>query len=115
VQPLEHKTEMEYEDFMKLEMRVVKILNAEKVKKSNKLLKLRVKLGNETRQIVSGISQHYKPEDLMGKKVLMLINLKPRQIMGIESEGMILAALDDENRMSLLTPLNEIKEGAEVS
>ncbi|MDP8221384.1 MAG: methionine--tRNA ligase [Candidatus Stygibacter frigidus] len=112
---LEHKPEIEYDDFMKLEMRIVKILKAEKVKKSKKLLKLQVKIGSETREIVSGISQYYAPEDLIGKKVLMLINLKPRNIMGISSQGMILAAADDNNNLTLLTPMADIDDGSEVS
>jgi len=96
-------------------MRIVKILKAEKIKKSKKLLKLQVKIGSETREIVSGISQYYALEDLTGKKVLMLINLKPRNIMGISSQGMILAASDDNNNLTLLTPMADIDDGSEVS
>jgi methionyl-tRNA synthetase len=113
--PLEHKPEIEFEDFMKLEIRVVKILNAERINKSKKLLKLKVKIGNETREIVSGISQHYDPLQLKGKKVIMLLNLKPRKIMGIESQGMILAAVDDRDKLALLTPMNEIDDGSAIN
>ncbi|MCF7911820.1 MAG: methionine--tRNA ligase [Candidatus Cloacimonetes bacterium] len=113
--PLVHKPEIEYDDFMKMELRIVKVLQAEKVKKSKKLLKLMVKIGSETREIVSGISLSYSPEDLIGKKVVMLINLKPRQIMGITSQGMILAAADKDNNLSLITPMQDIDDGSEVS
>lgn len=112
---IEHKPEIDYEDFMKMEMRIVEILKAEKVKKSKKLLKLQVSLGSEQRTIVSGISEHYKPEELIGKKVLMLMNLKPRKIMGIESQGMILAGVDEENGLSLLQTMKDVKTGTEVS
>jgi methionyl-tRNA synthetase len=113
--PLEHKPEIEYDDFMKMELRIVKVLQAEKVKKSKKLLKLQVKIGAETREIVSGISLHYKPEELIGKKVVMLINLKPRKIMGIASQGMILAAADKDDKLCLITTMQDIEDGSEVS
>ncbi len=113
--PCVHKAEIEYEDFQKLEMRVVKVISAEKIAKSKKLLKLRVKIAGETREIVSGISQNYAPEDLIGKNVAMLINLKPRKIMGVESQGMILAAVNPEGKLSLLTPMNDIEDGSEIS
>ena len=115
VPELEHKPEITYEDFLKMELRIVKVNKAEKVKKSKKLLKLEVQLGAETRVIVSGIAEHYEPEDLIDKKVLMLINLKPRKIMGIESQGMILAAVDSEVGLSLLHTMKDLPAGTEVS
>ncbi|MDP8202095.1 MAG: methionine--tRNA ligase [Candidatus Tenebribacter burtonii] len=111
---IEHKPEIEYEDFMKLEIRIVKILEAEKVKKSNKLLKLKVNVGGEERSVIAGIGKDYEPEDLIGKKVPMLINLKPRKVMGVESQAMILAA-EDNGILSILHPDKDVNEGSEIS
>ncbi|MBT4332610.1 MAG: methionine--tRNA ligase [Candidatus Cloacimonetes bacterium] len=111
---IEHKPEIEYEDFMKLEFRIVKILEAEKVKKSNKLLKLKVNIGGEERTVIAGIGKNYQPEELIGKKVPMLINLKPRKVMGIESQAMILAA-EEDGKLSILHPDKDVKEGSEIS
>jgi len=102
------------EDFLKLDIRVAKVLSAERVEGSEKLLKLRVSLGDEERTLVAGIGKHYAPEELVGKKVVMLANLKPRNIFGIESQGMILAAGDGKN-LSVLLPEKDVKEGAKVS
>ena len=113
-QVLEHKDEVEFDDFMKLEFRVVKIIAAEKVKKSKKLLKLTIDIAGERRTVVSGISQHYSPEDIVGKDVAMLLNLKPRKIMGIESQAMILAAKDDD-KLAILVPERSIGSGSEIS
>ena len=85
-------SEITIDEFSKIHLRVVKILAAEKVPETDKLLKLRVDLGNEQRNIVSGISQHYEPEQLIGKTVVMVVNLKPVKIRGILSQGMVLAA-----------------------
>lgn len=90
------KDPISFEDFSKIDLRVAEILQVEKVKKSNKLLKLQVSLGTEERTIVSGISQHYKEDELVGKKVIVVANLKPAKLMGIESQGMILAASLDK-------------------
>ena len=87
----EHE-EITIEDFSKIHLRVVRVLAAEPVPKTEKLLKLTVDLGDEQREIVSGIAQHYAPEDLVGKNVVMVINLKPAKIRGIVSHGMVLAA-----------------------
>ncbi len=114
VQDLTHKETINYEDFQKLEIRVVEIIKAEKVKKSDKLLKLTVLAGKEEKTIVAGISQHYQPENLMGKKVVMLLNLKPRKIFGLESQGMILAASDKES-LTLIVPDDDIPSGSEIS
>ena len=85
------------DDFAKLDLRVVKVLEAEKVEGSDKLLKLRVEMGSETRQVVSGIAKHYTPESLIGKSVILVANLKPVKLKGIESQGMILAASNDSS------------------
>jgi len=101
------------EDFGKVELRVVKVLSCEKVEKSDKLLKLIVKCGEEQRQVVSGIAQYYKPEELVGKKLILVANLKPAKLRGIESQGMILAAEESE-RLVLVTVDGDIADGAKV-
>ncbi len=110
---LKHKPEIEYDDFAKIELRVVKVIEAETIPKANKLLKLKVDCAGETRQIIAGISQYYKPEDLIGKKVVMLMNLKPRKLMGLESNGMILAA-NSKDGIAVVIPEKEVPEGSEV-
>jgi methionine--tRNA ligase beta chain len=100
-------------DFGKIDLRVAKILSAEKVEKADKLLKLQVELGSETRQVIAGIAAHYKPEDLVGKKIILVANLKPAKIRGIESYGMLLAAKDGE-KLFVITPDGEIGSGAKV-
>jgi methionyl-tRNA synthetase len=102
------------DDFAKIKMRVGKVLEAEKVEKSDKLLKLKVSLGDEERIIVSGIAQYYEPQDLVGKNVIVLANLKPRKIFGIESHGMLLAAKDGE-RLTVLTTDKDVEVGSPVS
>ncbi|WP_456383893.1 methionine--tRNA ligase [Persephonella sp.] len=102
------------EDFAKLKFRVGQVIEAEKVPKADKLLKLTVDLGDEKRTIVSGIAQYYTPEELRGKKIVVFTNLKPRKIFGIESKGMVLAA-KDENTLRLLTVDGDISVGAYVS
>lgn len=100
-------------DFSKIDLRVAKILSAEKVEKADKLLKLQVELGTETRQVIAGIAQFYKPEELVGKSVVLVANLKPAKIRGIESHGMLLAAKDGE-RLFIVTPDGEIGSNAKV-
>jgi methionyl-tRNA synthetase len=102
------------DDFAKIKMRVGKVLEAEKVEKSDKLLKLKVSLGDEERTIVSGIAQYYEPQELIGKNVIVLANLKPRKIFGIESHGMLLAAKDGE-RLAVLTTDKDVEVGSPVS
>ncbi len=102
------------EDFLKLDIRLAKVLSAERVEGSEKLLRLRVSLGEEERTLMAGIAKHYSPEELVGKKVLILANLKPRKIFGVESQGMVLALSDGEN-LSLIVPDRDIKEGAKAS
>ena len=101
------------EDFLKLDIRLAKVLSAERVEGSEKLLKLRVSLGEEERTLMAGIAKHYSPEELVGKKVLMLANLKPKKIFGVESQGMVLALSDGES-LSLIVPDRDIKEGAKA-
>ncbi len=102
------------EDFAKLDIRLAKVLSAERVEGSEKLIKLTLSLGDEERTVVAGIAKHYSPEELVGKKILMLANLKPRKIFGIESQGMVLA-LTSEDKLSLIVSDRDIEEGAKVS
>lgn len=104
------------EDFAKLDLRVVQVLTAERVEKSDKLLKLKVKMGDEERQVVSGIAQYYEPETLVGKTLILVANLKPAKLRGIESQGMILAASDKASgKLVLVTVENDIPTGTKVS
>ncbi len=101
------------DDFMKVDLRTARVLHAEPVPKSNKLLKLKVDLGFEQRQVVAGIAQHYKPEDITGKNVVMVANLKPATLMGVESHGMLLAA-NDEGRLVLCGTWETVQGGIKV-
>ncbi|MBQ6196819.1 MAG: methionine--tRNA ligase [Lachnospiraceae bacterium] len=112
--PLAHKPEVDYDDFAKLEFRVGEIIACEEVPKSRKLLCNTVRFGSETRQILSGIKTWYKPEEMVGKKVMAIVNLKPAKLAGMMSEGMILAAEDEEGNLSLMTTDREVAGGAEV-
>ncbi len=104
-----------FEDFQKVDIRLAEIKEAEHVEGSEKLLKLLLSLGEEERTVVAGIAKYYKPEELINKKVLMVYNLKPRKIMGIESQGMLIA-LYDGNQLSLIVPDKEnIKIGTRIS
>ena len=108
------KEEITIDDFEKLDLRVVKVLECEPIKKANKLLKLRVDLGGEVRQVVSGIAKHFKPEDLIGKNVVLVANLKPVKLRGELSQGMILAAsTDDDSVLNLVSP-GELPTGSIV-
>jgi methionyl-tRNA synthetase len=102
------------ETFQQLDLRVVEILAAEKVPKADKLLKLSIRVGAEERQLVAGIAQHYQPEDLVGKKVVIVANLQPAKIRGIESQGMILAASTEDGKLAIVSPEREIASGARV-
>ena len=108
------KPEIEFADFEKLDLRVAKVLSAEKVEKADKLLKLTVKLGNEERTVVSGIAKFYKPEELVGKNVVMVANLKPVKLRGIMSNGMILAVATDD-KLNVLEVDGEYPTGTQVS
>ncbi|MEW8958566.1 MAG: methionine--tRNA ligase [Moorella sp. (in: firmicutes)] len=105
--------EITIEEFARIKLRVAEVLAAEKVANADKLLKLEVKVGNERRTIVAGIARYYRPEELVGKKVVIVANLKPAKLRGILSQGMVLAAVDDEG-LSLITPEREIKDGTPV-
>ncbi len=102
------------EDFSKVELKIAKVVACEKVEKSKKLLKLTVKLGEEERTVVSGIAHKYSPEYLVGKKLTMITNLKPVKLCGIESQGMILCAEDEEGNLSFLSPENDISDGSSI-
>ncbi len=101
-------------DFAKIELKIAKVIACEKVEKSKKLLKLTVKLGEETRTVVSGIALNYTPEQLIGKKLTMITNLKPAKLCGIMSEGMILCAENSEGKLAFLTPENDIEDGSQI-
>jgi methionyl-tRNA synthetase len=101
--------------FKEIDIRIAKVLTCEKVPKSEKLLKLKVKVGSEERSLVAGISQHYKPEEIIGKSVVILANLEYAKVMGIESQGMILAAKDTQGNFSLLVPEKDITDGSIIS
>ena len=108
------KEEITIEDFEKIDLRVVKVLECEPVKKAKKLLKLKVDLGGETRQVISGIAMHYKPEDLVGKNVVLVANLKPAKLRGEISEGMILAAAPSDDSELILVNPGDLKTGSQV-
>jgi methionyl-tRNA synthetase len=101
------------EDFAKIQFRIAEVLEAEKVKGADKLLKLQIKIGDERRQIVAGIAKHYTPEQLVGKKIVVVANLKPAKLRGIESQGMLLAASEGQN-LTLITVDQDIESGAKV-
>ena len=108
------KENISFDDFTKLDIRVGEILEAEKVPKADKLLKLLVDTGLDKRTVVSGIAEHYKPEDIIGKKVSVLMNLAPRKIRGVESQGMILMAENAEGKLSFVSPETEFDAGSEI-
>lgn len=103
------------DDFAKCQFRVAEVIECEDHPKADKLLVLKLKIGEETRQVVSGIKKWYKAEDLVGKKVIAIVNLEPVKLRGVESQGMVLAAEDDEGNLSLLSTLEDVKSGAIVS
>jgi methionyl-tRNA synthetase len=114
-QPATAKAEIVYDDFAKLDLRIGTVTACEKVAKADKLLKLTVDLGTETRTIVSGIALHYKPEEILGKQVVLVVNLVPRKMKGIESQGMILTAEDKDGKLRLLKPEETVTPGSSVS
>ncbi len=109
------KPEIGYDDFAKLELRAGTVIACEKVEKADKLLKVEVDLGAEKRTILSGIAMHYKPEELVGKQVIVVTNLAPKKMRGIESQGMILTAEDSDGKLQLLKPDNPVAPGSNVS
>ena len=111
----EQKEEITYDDFAKLDIRIGTVIEAEKMPKSKKLLKLKIDTGIGHRTVLSGISQHFEPEELIGKQVTILVNLAPRKMMGLESEGMVLMAEDAGGELRMLIPQESVKNGSEVS
>lgn len=104
-----------FDDFLKVEMSVGKVVNAEVVENADRLLRLEVDFGGEVRQVVSGIREYFSPEDLVDKKFSFVTNLEPRTIKGLESNGMIMAAKDEDNNFSLLSVDESVKEGTKLS
>jgi len=109
------KPEVSFDEFSKMDIRIGKVLKAERVEKSKKLLKLQVDTGIDTRTVMSGIAEHFAPEDIIGKQVTILVNLAPRKIMGVESQGMILMASDKDGSLKLLSPSTETSPGSVIS
>ncbi len=109
-----YPAEISIDDFAKVKMQIAKVIACEKVEKSDKLLKSTVQIGDETRTVVSGIAKYYSPEEMVGKKVVMITNLKPAKLRGILSEGMILCAEDDEGNLSLLSPEKDMPDGSGI-
>lgn len=111
---IEPKEEIAYDDFMKMQFQVGEIIACEAVEKSKKLLCSQVKIGSQVKQIVSGIRKYYTPEEMVGKKVMVLVNLKPAKLAGVLSEGMLLCAEDAEGNLALMTPEKKMLSGAEI-
>ncbi len=111
---IEAKPEITFDDFTKMQFQVGEIIACEEVKKSKKLLCSQVRIGSEVKQIVSGIKQHYSAEEMVGKKVMVLVNLKPAKLAGVLSEGMLLCAEDADGNLALVTPEKEMPAGAEI-
>ena len=118
-QPIENKEEqmerINFDTFKKIDLRVVKVLEAENVEKTDKLLKLQIDLGTEKRQIIAGIAEHYSPQELVGKQIVVVANLEPATIRGVESNGMLLAVSDETGKLALIIPEKEMAEGAKIS
>jgi methionyl-tRNA synthetase len=108
------KEEITFDDFSKMQFQVGEIISCEEVKKSKKLLCSQVKVGSQIKQIVSGIKQYYTPQEMVGKKVMVLVNLKPAKLAGVLSEGMLLCAEDADGNLALVTPEKEMPAGAEI-
>ena len=111
---IEAKPEITYDDFAKLQFQVGEIIACEAVKKSKKLLCSQVRIGSQVKQIVSGIKAHYTPEEMVGKKVMVVVNLKPAKLAGVLSEGMLLCAEDADGNLALMTPDKDMPAGAEI-
>lgn len=109
------KPEISIDDFGKLDLRVGEIISCEAVEKSNKLLCSQVRIGSETKQIVSGIRKYYSPEEMVGKKVMVICNLKPAKLAGVLSEGMLLCAQNEDGNLALMTPEKDMPAGAKIS
>ena len=111
---LEPKEEITYDLFAKMQFQVGEIIACEEVPKSKKLLCSKVRIGSQVKQIVSGIKAHYSPQEMVGKKVMVLVNLKPAKLAGVLSEGMLLCAEDEEGKLALVVPEKEMPAGAEI-
>ena len=111
---IEAKPEISYDDFMKMQFQVGEIISCEAVEKSKKLLCSQVKIWSQTSQIVSGIKKWYSPEEMVGKKVMVLVNLKPAKLAGVLSEGMLLCAEDAEGNVVLMTPEKPMIPGSVI-
>ena len=111
---IEAKPEITYDQFSAMQFQVGEIIACEEVKKSRKLLCSQVKIGSQVKQIVSGIKAYYTPEEMVGKKVMVLVNLKPAKLAGVVSEGMLLCAEDAEGNLALVTPEKDMPAGAEI-
>ncbi|HOO09152.1 MAG TPA: methionine--tRNA ligase subunit beta, partial [Cyclobacteriaceae bacterium] len=109
------KPEITFDDFSKMDMRIGTVVSAERVEKSKKLLKMQVDTGIGTRTVLSGIAEHYAPEEMVGKQVTVLVNLAPRKIMGIESQGMILMAEDKDGALKLISTSDKVTPGSSIS
>lgn len=103
-----------FDEFKKIELRVGTVKSVENHPKADKLYLLKVDLGNEERQLVAGLKQYYKPEELEGKQIIVVVNLEPAKLRGMESQGMLLAAEDDDGNVSILIPDKKIKNGSEI-
>ena len=111
---IEAKPEITFDDFGKMQFQVGKIISCEAVPKSKKLLCSQVQVGSQVKQIVSGIKAYYSPEEMVGKQVMVLVNLKPAKLAGVLSEGMLLCAEDAEGNLALVTPEKPMPAGAEI-
>jgi len=105
---------IDYQTFKQIELKVAKVLSAQKVEGSEKLLKLEIDLGDQKRQIIAGIGTKYSPDDLIAKNIIVVANLEPRKLMGLESQGMLLAASNENQGPVLLTVMEDIAPGSEV-
>lgn len=103
-----------YDDFAKLELKVAQVKNAERVESTDKLLRLELDLGGESRQIISGIGKEYEPGSLIGKQIVVLANLEPKTFRGLESQGMLLAAVTEDDKAILLVPEKSVTVGSRV-
>ena len=111
---IEAKPEITFDDFGKMQFQVGEIIACEEVPKSKKLLCSQVRIGSQVKQIVSGIKKHYSAEEMVGKNVIVLVNLKPAKLAGVLSEGMLLCAEDENGELSLMVPEKEMPNGAEI-
>ncbi len=111
---IEGKEEITYDMFDKMQFQVGEIIACEEVPKSKKLLCSKVRIGSQVKQIVSGIKQYYRPEEMVGKKVMVLVNLKPAKLAGVMSEGMLLCAEDAAGNLALMVPEKDMPAGAEI-